>query len=330
MPPISDFQDSSSGRDRLEQESFAWVNLLFSGTMTTGKGEAFRQWRAQSPAHERAFIEAIRFRRAVGDAIRAGRAEGAAFDLARPHDTASRRAFLGGGGLAAAAVAAYAMVQPPAGLWPSLAELMSDYRTGKGEQRDLSPAQGVVLALNTDSAVSVHGFGRASPGLRLISGEAGLTVDRGGAGPFVVAAGAGRLLTRRASFDVRDDGREVCVTCLDGGVDVVHPKGARRLAAGEDLRYSRRDLGIPAATDTAVASAWRRGLLIFRNAPLQQVVDELNRYRPGRIVLLDKTLGQRQVYAVFQLKRLAGAVEQVRELTGVRETVLPGGLVVFG
>jgi transmembrane sensor len=310
------------------------VELLISGEMKTSDAEAFKRWRAKSPAHEAAFAEAIRYQRLVSKAIHARRATSATpapFVPARRGAAVGRRAVLAsGGGLAAAAAATCAIVRPPAALWPSLAELMSDYRTGTGQRRDLVPAAGVSVALNTQTAVSLRGFDSASPGLRLVSGEAGLTVDRLDRSTFVVAAGAGRTLAQRASFDVRHDGDEVCVTCFDGLVDVEHPEGKRRLTAGEDLRYAHGRLGAPTPADTTSAGAWRRGLLIFRKTPLHQVVDELNRYRPGRIVLLDGPLGRRPVYAVFKIQDLGGAVEQIRQLTGAQETALPGGLVVLG
>ena len=60
--------------------------------------------------------------------------------------------------------------------------------------------------------------------------------------------------------------------------------------------------------DAATISAWRRGLLIFRNQPLSQVIAEVNRYRPGRIVLTDTALSQRPVYAVFHIDRINGVI----------------------
>jgi transmembrane sensor len=81
--------------------------------------------------------------------------------------------------------------------------------------------------------------------------------------------------------------------------------------------------------DLAQVDAWRRGLLIFSDEPLSQVVDEINRYRPGRIVLANRRLGGIPVNAVFQLDRMDRALSQIREVADARVTTLPGGVVML-
>ena len=44
-------------------------------------------------------------------------------------------------------------------------------------------------------------------------------------------------------------------------------------------------LGDVIGVDTVVVTAWRDGVLVFRNTPLVRVIEEVNRYRPGRIIL---------------------------------------------
>jgi transmembrane sensor len=165
------------------------------------------------------------------------------------------------------------------------------------------------------------------PGVELVSGEAAVTVRPGSA--FTVAAGAGRILVADGSADVRNDAGRICVTCLRGVTEVIHPLGRLKLEAGGQATYAGGRLDAPERVDLVVASAWRRGLLIFRDAPLQQVVDELNRYRNGRIVLVDPALAKRPVYGVFQIRQIATAVHQVQALTGAKATILPGGLVLL-
>ena len=60
-------------------------------------------------------------------------------------------------------------------------------------------------------------------------------------------------------------------------------------------------------------TAWQQGLLIFRDVPLARVIDEVNRYRPGRIIVVDPRLGRREVVADFRLDRLDAVVEFVAQ-----------------
>lgn len=50
--------------------------------------------------------------------------------------------------------------------------------------------------------------------------------------------------------------------------------------------------------DVAEVMAWRERMLVFNDVPLATVIDEINRYRPGMLLLLDKALGRRRVRPV--------------------------------
>lgn len=330
---MTEFDRTSTSQEYLSEKSLAWVNLLLSGAMTPADAQALNLWRARSPAHEQAFADAVRFQRAVRRSILSDRENASAapspvqLAQAQRHKPVIGRRVLLGGAVAASA-AAYLAIKPPGELWPSLAELMSDYHTGTGEQRKIALASGVSLELNTRTNVSLQRSGGA-PAVKLVSGEATATVRRPASAPFTILAGAGRTLLAQARVDVRKDGPTVCVTCMEGSADVAHSAGRVRLEAGRQVTYTDNAMGRPIAVDVAVLTAWRSGLLIFRDAPLQHVVDELNRYRAGKIILLDAQLGSRPVYGVFQIARIADAAEQLRRLTGAKLTSLPGDIVVL-
>ena len=328
---MSQFNEATASDEALERESLAWVNHLLSGAVTEEDARALKAWRAQSPVHERAFTEAVRFQRAVRDAVRMERREPAAVVALRSRAgrrsvDVRRRAVIGGS--IAASVAGYLLVRPPGDLWPSLASLMSDYRTGTGERRSLSPAPGVTLELNTQTDVNLRSGGR-EPGVELVSGEAEAAVARAPSSPFAITARAGRSLIARGRINVRNDGDSVCVTCIEGQAVIHHGGAEATLIAGRQVVYTDQLLGAPTEANLAAVTGWRRGLLLFRDEPLQHVIDELNRYRPGRIVLMDPALARRPVYGVFQLDHIDGAVAQVQKLTGAKATALPGGLLVL-
>jgi len=75
--------------------------------------------------------------------------------------------------------------------------------------------------------------------------------------------------------------------------------------------------------------AWREQRLVFHDAPLSQVIDEINRYRPGMLVLLNPSLGRRKVQARFSLAQLPGVAQLIRDAYGARCTELPGGVVLL-
>jgi transmembrane sensor len=317
------------GLDPLTEEALAWIVRVRSGRATVGDAEALRAWRARSPEHEQAYRAAVRLWR---DLQTLGRhLETDDTPLPPPASTRSRilsrRAVVGGA--IAASVAAYAAYHPPLGLWPSIEELTADYRTGKGERREVTLDGDVKLTLNTQTSVSVRSREQL-PEIELIAGEAAVTMARTSSSPLVIIAAGGRLSGYRATFDARCIGSAVSVTCVDGSVMVA--QGANRVALrpGEQAAYSSSvALGAPIEADSAMTTAWQQGLLIFHDRPLAEVIAEVNRYRAGKIIVMNATLGQRRVNGTFHLDRLDDVVGEVRQLFDAQVRRLPGGIVLL-
>jgi transmembrane sensor len=317
----------TSTPDPLFDEALDWVIRLKTAAPTRADLEASQRWRAQSPTHEAAFNRAVRLFRNAAVAVRELADEQRSAAVAAPAPRSFvRRALLGG---AIAATAAYAMARPPLGLWPSIEELSADYRTAKGEHRSVTVAPNVVLELNTQTSVALRSEADQTR-IELISGEALVTARVRSSQPLVVVLAAGGSMTAlQADFNARCLDGLVSVTCLDGTVTVEQDGQAVQLHETEQVAYSGAGIQASVPVDAALVASWRVGLLIFRDRPLAGVVDEVNRYRPGKIVITNPELGRRLVNGTFQLDRLANFVTQVEQLFGARVTALPGGVVLL-
>ncbi|MFY2605906.1 FecR family protein [Achromobacter ruhlandii] len=319
------------GRASHDHDARHWLLTLTSGAATEADAEAFRAWLRADPGHEAAFAEQRRLWQALGPAMRE---EAAARATTRRPSRSGRRAFLGG---AVAASAAYLAWRPPLGLWPGLDELGADYRTATGEQRRVALGDALELELNTQTRINVRSAA-ASAGavIELAAGEAEVRVGRqADANPALpapvaqVVAGAGRVSAREALFNLRYLGGEASLCCLAGSVRLTHAQGTYEVGAGQELRYDDRRVMPPAKVNTEAVTAWRRGWLVFDRVPLADVVDELNRYRRGRLVLLNRQLGQRRVQARFALAQVADAEQLIRDAYGAEVIRLPGGVVLL-
>lgn len=144
-----------------------------------------------------------------------------------------------------------------------------------------------------------------------------------------VQAGNGWLSASQARFNVRNINHSVCVTCIDGALQVEVAGRLIRLDSGRQLTYDSRQVGEPTAVDPTAVIAWREQVLVFDNATLNTVIDEINRYRPGMLVLLNAELGKRKVQARFNLNQLAGVALLIRDAYGAKCTELPGGVVLL-
>jgi transmembrane sensor len=312
----------------LQEEAQAWLARLTSGSATASDLGALNAWRSRSAAHRKAFSEAALLWNLLGDATRQAVAEEKPPAARKPMQ---RRAFIGGGLMAASLAGAAAVVHPPLGLWPSWSEFAAEYRTHKGERRQIDLAGTMAVQINTQTSIDLRpatddGVVRVD----LIAGEVAFTSRNPRPHDIVVHAGAGRAQTRNAAFNVRRDGNAVSIICVKGDVLVTCGAGTSMLGDGQQIVFNERGMSQVAAVDAEVVTAWQRGLLIFRDEALSRVIEEVNRYRFGRIILLDNKLGQRRIAASFRLDRIEDVVDFVADVVRARAQRLPGGIVLLG
>ena len=313
-----------SGAKALDSEAEAWVRRIQSG-----RPRGATRWRcgngARTATRARGGVRAGAARLGghrtgrQGVPRRASARGGGA--LARPGRRVLLRAGLAGAGAAAAAAAL-----PPLGWWASLEGLGADYSTAVGEQRTVDWDGGqAVVELDARTRMNVADGPRR---LELLEGQAAITCAEQGQG-LTVAAGAGEILLDAASVGLRRSGDEVTVTCLRGRVDIRHPSRELALEAGQQARYGAVAVTAPARADLEQAMGWREGVLVFRDMPLAEAVAEINRYRPGRIMVLDDALAARRVSGRFQIARLDLAIDRIREAFGAHVRQLPKGIVLL-
>ena len=249
--------DQFDEEDRLDREAHYWVTLLVSGDASTADADALRRWRQTSPAHDQAFARARRRWKHLGQAGQSMRERGEIAPWTPPQPMLSRRALFGGAVAGAASLAAYAVVKPPLGVWPSLSEMAADYRTGTGEQRRITVAGDVSIRLNTQTSLAVAGSDEDE--FQLIAGEASFAIPARGRS-LAVVAGDGRCSARKGRFDIRHLGAGVSVTCVDGEVEVQHAHEIAKLNRGQQLYYDAHGLQGASAADLDVSTAWQDGV----------------------------------------------------------------------
>ncbi|MEJ0004654.1 MAG: FecR domain-containing protein [Pararobbsia sp.] len=332
-------RSSDPTRSAIEAQAQAWLVRMRSGTVTPAELQAFKRWCAEDPEHAQ-IVRALRdvwttLRTAAAEfaeekpAARAWPPSAARAQVLRP----GRRAFVG---FAVAAGASWLALRPPLQLWPALGDFAADYRTGTGEQRRVAISERVVVEMNTQTRLDVLASRSSRDGIRLLAGEAEVIAAAWPAGnastssPFLVVAGRGRLQAQTARFNVRRTGDQVCVTCLSGSVALDHPDGRRTLLAAQQLVYDDSAVHTVSRVNAAAVTAWRRGVLVFDRMPLSKVVDEINRYRPGKVILRNAALADNQVQLQFPLARVDDGIHILCQIYGMHETKLPGNIALIG
>ncbi|MFK0313527.1 sigma-70 family RNA polymerase sigma factor [Pseudomonas sp. NPDC090233] len=179
------------------------------------------------------------------------------------------------------------------------------------------------VTLDAGSAIAVD-FQQGERHVRLLHGAAFFKVTHTGE-PFVVEAAGGRVRVLGTEFEVRDQADGAQVTVRSGRVAVTSAQGQapRELTANQQLAYAEGLAGEILSVDSDSRLAWRQGWLTYDQVPLAQVVEDLRRYYPGRIVLLGDELGQRRVSGSFPVDEPLMALDSLGKVMGFsRHTVL--------
>ena len=305
-------------RDSLASTASEWLVRIESGTITADERLRLAEWLSSDPSHREAYREAKRFWHELDnidpDDIRE-------FDRYLTENTITDPRGTSRSWRRVAALAASLVLVAGIGLWITTAWLpFGDYRTAVGEERTVTLADGSIVQLNTDTALSVS-MTEQGRRLTLHRGEAFFTVAPDAARPFEVEAGRGTIQALGTAFNVRTGPDRTIVTVTEHSIRVrLGQETFADVHAGEHLRY-RPDGGIDRveAADLNRALAWRHHRLIFENQPLPEVLAELARYRSGRVVIFrDESLKTLPVTGSFDTERLDHLLPAIEESLPVR------------
>lgn len=316
--------------DPASTEARRWYARLHSPDCTSDERATFQQWQVAHPDHAAAYarveglmgrVDELRddwaFRLAARDALRTD-----------PHRPPWKR-------IAAVALAASLVLAVGAGVLlyrqPEVAAV--HYATRVGEQRNVVLEDGTTLLLDTGTRVDVRYSGHARR-VTLMVGRAQYDVAHDANRPFLVEALGGTVtaLGTRFQTDLRD-GR-VVVALLEGSVAVERDAGADRqrltLAPGEQLTYDAGGtLWAKAPARLEAATGWTQGKLVFKDAPLAELVAEVNRYASVKLRIADPALEKLRISGTFQADDQESLLLALRGIWSIRTTRQPDGEILL-
>lgn len=261
-----------------------WFARLRAPDLQPAEREAFSSWLEAAPEH--------------GDAYRSVEAmwqDLGALEAPRPAAGKRRSRW-------PAALAAGAALALLAGGWllPRLTNDPARLHTARGAQEVVRLADATVIHLNTATELRLD-YTPARRRLVLEQGEIFLEVGPDPR-PLVVEAAGGRIRDIGTRFGVRIGAGGTTVTVTEGAVAVRLAGAEASAGAGERLDYSADGgLGTPRPAALERATAWLQGLFLFEATPLEEVVEELNRYRTAPVRLGDPALAGLRVSGRFSI-----------------------------
>lgn len=310
---------SGSARDDIPEavldQAIQWLVRLQSGAVDPAMHAACEQWRRAQPSHENAWqalqVNEQRFRLAAQ--LTAGVARDTLANAAASH---SRRKVLKllGLGVCASGLGALTVQQT----WRGVS---ADYVTRTGERQRFQLVDGTLLQLNTHSRADAV-FSAERRLITLREGEVFIQTgaDTGGPQarrPFWVQTAEARLEAIGTAFNVRQEPGYTRLSVEEGAVAVHLASGRGPLiTAGNECLISAGRVE-QVQGDVLQASAWTRGAVVARQMRLQQLVEELGRYRTGWL-LCDGAVADLRISGVFQLEDIDRALAGLSRSLPVR------------
>ncbi len=266
------------------REAAAWFARLLDEHATEMDHQGFRAWLLADNRNAQAYARIEKLW------------ERAAFEHKPAEQSGSRRSFL--------KTATGALVIATAGTSGWLWTRQPDFSTGTGETNAIRLEDGSTIELSAASAVSID----FTPTLRRIvlrSGEAYFTVAPDARRPFVVEAGELRATALGTAYSVSISSGRTSVAVTEHSVRVEAHGQMIDLAEGQALDWAADRFGPVTSSEIDSRLAWRQRRLVFLARPLGEIVEEINRWRNGHLVILDPTLAQRPVTAIIDVNDMA-------------------------
>lgn len=215
-------------------------------------------------------------------------------------------------------------------MFNSLDFYFADYTTAPGQQRQITLSDGSEILMNTDTAISVN-FTQQQRQIQLVAGEAYFKVASDTRRPFVVATDMGQTQALGTAFDVKLQDNETAVTVFEHAVKITTHNGKvlDHLAAGQQAEFTDNTLSASSKTDLQRAMAWRKQRMVFQNRSLAEVAAELDRYRPGRIVIMGASIKNLRMTGVFGTENTDIALRTIELSLPVKVSKFTDKLVVL-
>jgi len=207
-----------------------------------------------------------------------------------------------------AALAAALLVAVLSPLWTSWLWYPT-YTTQIAEERTITLPDTSTVRMNARSKIRVV-YTESKRELELLEGQALFKVAKDSNRPFYVTSGDATVLAVGTQFDVYRKSDQTVVTVVEGRVNVSGPgrllladsdtrSAATTVDAGEQLFISAAHVSKPVHKDTAAATAWVQGNMVFDNTSMYEVIQEVNRYSTRTVEVTDPSLLSLHVSGAF-------------------------------
>ncbi|HCS42542.1 MAG TPA: peptide ABC transporter substrate-binding protein [Pseudomonas sp.] len=320
---MMDTRDCACGQTTVRDEAARWFVRLQEPAMDVEERRRFERWLNEHPQHRDEF-QLLEGLWSATDLLPHTRLQA----LCETPPAHSKRRPLVRYAVAASVLAIAVGLGLFSGLYrPAI--YTAEFSTALGERRHVALPDGSVIDLNSRSRVQVR-YEKGHRGIELTQGEAMFSVEHDSDRPFVVEAGSGKVTVTGTRFDVRRGAAETRVVVEQGTVKVQGRDAADNdfvsLTAGLGTRVDTQGKVAAAyAVNPAELTAWRNGKLVFNNASLAEVAEEVSRYREKPLTVGNDKVGNLRLTSVFKSDNTEALLKALPSILPVAVRTLEDG-----
>ena len=294
-----------------QQQASEWFVRLRDPEATEAQWLAFVEWIESDPSCRAAYDQIEQTWIDIDAAVERPQAVPVAANDHAPRPAGSRRWLLAG--LAVAASAAICV-----GIWPSLSGPSVETYVTEAQPRTVTLSDGSTVWLNRNSGLEAR-IGKTRRDIVMNEGEAAFDVTHDTTRPFTVQAGEQSVRVLGTAFDIIRQDKRFVVQVSRGAVAVT-PAGAAavvRLSVGQKLHQSGREAVVLSSTDAQAVAARRQGVLVYRDASMREVADDLSLYL-HKPVIVDAAAGALKFSGVLKADDEVTFLDQLEDFAPVR------------
>lgn len=188
--------------------------------------------------------------------------------------------------------------------------------TEAGEIRHITLTDGSRVTLGGRSSLRIR-MSRDRREVEVMGGDAYFEVAHDPMRPFIVRNGGMDATAVGTAFEVNHGAHILQVSVTEGRVRAVASADTVVLGRGERAQLASDGSLLVGRFDPDTVGRWREQRAVFRDAPLAQVVETLNRYHPSGVVLADPSLADLPVSAVFGFDQMEVALNAMAGSQGL-------------
>lgn len=324
---MMDTRDCACGQTTVRDEAAHWFVRLQEPVVDVDARRQFDTWLNEHPQHRNEF-ELLQGLWKAADLVPSARLQA----LCQETPARSKRRPLVRYAVAASVLA----VALGLGLFSGLnhpTPYTAEFSTALGERRQVALPDGSVVDLDSHSRIQVR-FEKDRRGIELTEGEAMFSVQHDTSRPFVVEAGSGKVTVTGTRFDVRRGSTDTRVVVEQGTVKVQGRSASDTdfvsLTAGLGTHVDAQGKVAAAyAVNPAELTAWRTGKLVFNDARLADVAEQVSRYREKPLKVDSTAVGNLRLTSVFKSDNTDALLKALPNILPVAVRTLDDGSQVI-